>query len=713
MKTQKAIAIIMILASSVLTARVCGDIAYPAILCMLGLLGLRRRFTWDIKPERQVVTSFLLLILAIIFALHAASTSSTTRAAPEQAAGVAWQTVARYFLASMILVLFLGSPQRLPSSLGLFHVATVISAGQALLLDNMYIAFRLSELLSVILAVLYVVAAGESTGTPIPERMGRTFHRLTVGLILAVALNCGWIAGSVLYRHVEVLNYLPVWLGRGRLAESIADGMSHVGFSTSGKLSSLLLIKGDQDPTPALTIKCDDCPGYLRARAFEVYRQSEWYDLSYREAIFPEQNRLFGMYFVGRTNVFRLDETDASECKHMSIRHESQLADAVFTPLGTSFLEAPLNLLLLDDNNIIYAPNSRSGLNYRIGYGKSAYQKTPAGVHRLRMLDVPGQLDPRIYQLASRIFAGCSTTTEKIDAVINYFHTNYTYSLGLDIPPARDKLTHFLLEESTGYCEYFASGAAILLRLAGVPTRYITGFLVTEKDAPSESWVARNMDAHAWAEAWDGERNRWVIVEATVQADWAGASAGEQFGRLGGGIGNTLGQLLDALYWYGLFGPLGWLFKYHNLLASLLALTALFGGTLWLALSRRYYRRRSQREIESRATGNPELVTLHKMLARMDRKVKAAGLWRYLSETLHVFSGRLRSRDSGDGLWTRISDWYLEYANLRYHRTISSQRLQQLHSSLEACGNPTRHSKLVQSSEVWTSGGQNNRMLAQ
>jgi hypothetical protein len=701
-KTQKAIAIIMILASSVLTARVCGDIAYPAILCMLGLLGLRRRFTWDIRPERRAVTSFLLLVLTIIFALHAAYTSSTTRAAPEQAAAVAWQTVTRYFLASMILVLFLGSPQRLPSSLGLFHVATVISAGQGLLLDSMYVAFRLSELLAVILAVLYVAAAGESTPAPplsclarqqrgedagvgIPERMGRTFRRLAVGLILAVALNCGWIAGSVLYRHVEVLNYLPVWLGRGRVAESTVDGMSHVGFSTSGKLSSVLLIKGDQDTTPALAIISDDCPGYLRARAFEVYRQSEWYDLSYREAIFPERNRLFGMYFVGRVNIFRLDQTDASECKHMSIRHESQLADAVFTTLGTSILSAPLNLLLLDDNDIIYAPNSRSGLNYRIGYAKSAYQKAPAGVHRLRMLDIPGELDPRIYQLASRIFAGCSTTSEKIDAVINYFHTNYTYALGLDIPPARDKLTHFLLEESTGYCEYFASGAAILLRLAGVPTRYITGFLVTEKDALSESWVARNMDAHAWAEAWDSERNRWVIVEATIQEDWAGASAAEQLGRLGGGIGNTLGQLLEALYRYGLFGLLGWLFKYHNLLASLLALTALFGGTLWLALSRRYYRRRSQREIESRATGNPERLTLHKMLARMDRKVKTAGLWRHLSETLHAFSGRLRARDSGDGLWTRISDWYLEYANLRYRRTISSQRLQKLHNSLEAC----------------------------
>ncbi|MHC4570185.1 MAG: transglutaminase-like domain-containing protein [Planctomycetota bacterium] len=69
----------------------------------------------------------------------------------------------------------------------------------------------------------------------------------------------------------------------------------------------------------------------------------------------------------------------------------------------------------------------------------------------------------------------------------------------MDIPAGRDKLTHFLLAESTGYCEYFASGAAMLLRMADVPTRYVTGFLVTNRDVETGLWIARSMDAHAWA----------------------------------------------------------------------------------------------------------------------------------------------------------------------------------------------------------------------
>jgi len=705
MKMQKTIAIIMLLISSVLTALVSGDIAYPAILCMLGLLGLQRRFTWDFKPERSVITSLLLLLLAIMFSIHYRYASSPGRLAYVQAAAVAWQTIARYFLASMILILFLGPPDRLPSSLGLFHVAVTISAGQVLLLDDMYITFRLSELFSVILVVLYAVAYAPklqrrsaavrgSRDAPIPKPMGRLRSKASAterhmstpycfrkkagvfafSLILVITANCGWIMSSMLYRHVEVLNYLPVWFWRARVTlESKTDGVALVGFSASGRLSNMLLLKGDQDPTPALSIKSDSSPGYLRARAFEVYRQSEWQNLSYQEAILPEQNMPFGMYFVGRTNIFRLDKKDASTCQYMTVKHESRFANAVFTPLGTSFLEAPFNLMLRDKHDIVYAPKMRTGLNYRIAYTTAARR----GGQPTGMLNIPNHLDPRIRQMADRIFAGCSTTTEKIDAVVNYFRTNYTYVLGLDIPPDRDKLTHFLLEESTGYCEYFASGAAILLRLADVPTRYVTGFLVTEKDEQSDLWVARYMDAHAWAEAWDQERNQWTIVEATVGEDLVTAPAAQELERMGGGT-VTLGQLLQALYQYGLFGVLSWLFESYGLLAGLVLLMSLLGGVLSLALLRYYNRKKSKGLTQTRAVRNPGLATLHKMLTRMDRKVKARGPRRDLSETLHAFSQQLRARDSGDGLWTRISDWYLEYANLRYRRMISSKRLQKL-----------------------------------
>jgi hypothetical protein len=669
----------MIVTSSVLTAWVSHDIAYPVVLCTLGLLGLQRRFTWDIRPERRVIALLLLLFLAIMFVLHYRYVCFGGRVSYNQGPVLAWQTISRYLLASMVLMLFLGTPQRLPSSLGLFHIAVSLSAGQVLLLDDMYIVFRLLELLSVILVVLYAATSRGVVDLPIPRRTAGRSRWLAFGLILVVAANFGWIVSSILYRHVELLNYLPVRLCRQGLAlESATYHTSHVGFSTSGKLSNVLLIKADQDTTPVLRIDCDKSPGYLRARAFAMYRQSEWFDLSNREVLFPEQGRLFGMYVAGGANVFRLQERDPSECEYMTVRHETRLGDALFTPLGTCFLRSPLSLLMRDDDDIVYAGHFSEHLSYRVAYTQSAYRRPPTDTQTRRMLNTPRHLDPRIRQLASKVFADCATTGEKIDAVKDHFRTNYTYSLGLNIPSGRDKLAHFLLHESSGYCEYFASGAAILLRLAGVPTRYVTGFLVTEKDPQGQAWLARNMDAHAWVEAWNQERKEWTVVEATVQEGVAAASTAEQSQSMGSGSGTVLGQILQTLYQYGIIGVLGWLFGYCGLSAGLLILACLLVGALWLVVSRHYRSEKSTDEAQRIGQQRPEIVTLHDILAIVDRKVSTSGARRDLNETLHAFSQRLRTRESGDGLWTRMSDWYLEYGNLRYCGTIAPKPLRQL-----------------------------------
>lgn len=691
MKTQKTIAVTMILASSALTGLVSADFAYPTILCMLGLLGLQRRITWDIKPEKRVITSLLLLLLAIMFAMHYRYGYATSRVVGEQAASLAWQTIARYFLASMILTLFLGAPDQLPFSLGLFHVAVTISAGQVLLLDDLYVAFRLSELFSVILVVLYIVSARGSTDIPVPEHVGRLSRRLAFGLILLITANLGWVASSILYRHVEMLNYLPLWFWSGAAAlDTSSHGQSQVGFSTSGKLSSILMIKGEQDATPMLAIKSDRNPGYLRARAFEYYFRSEWLDRSNKEDFHPEQNGPFGMYFVGRKNLFRLDSSDPSNAREMTIRHESDLADAVFTPLGTLTLHASLPMLMWGSNDIVYNRNIRAGTTYDITYARPPCRKQPTDVQRRQMLDVPSHFDTRVYELAGRIFTDCRTTTDKIDAVIQHFNTNYTYLLGLEIPPDRDKLTHFLLESSTGYCEYFASGAAMLLRMAGVPTRYVTGFLVTHRDAESGLWIARNMDAHAWAEAWDDQLNQWRIVEATPGEDLGLASAANELDQIQGSGGSVLARLMQTLYEYGLFGLPTWLYDSYGLLGGLIPPVVFFGAALCVALIRRHQRNSIEGQMRFAATRSPEIMALHRMLARMDRKVKSAGQQRQISETLNDFSRRLRTRDSGDGLLTRISDWYVEYAQVRYRRTICPKLMQrlteELHDSLRTSG---------------------------
>jgi transglutaminase-like putative cysteine protease len=705
-------AVVMVLSGSLLTAGTSGDITFPAILGMLGLVGLQGRFTWDIRPERRFITALLLLLLAVLFAFHC----RYAYVRGDQAAIFAWQTITRYFLASMTLILFLRRPDRLPPSLGLFHMATALAAGQVLLLDDRYIAFRMTELLGVTLVVFYAAVPGDyrlplgdfgwqarvapgarpPSSVPRPPRLSGASHFV----LLVLAMNIGWVVGSLMYRHVETLNFLPAWFWRGGITlgggfESVAQ----VGFSTSGRLSGLLEIKQDQNPAPVLNIISESSPGYLRARAFDRFAQSEWQEILAREDVFAERSTSFTRFFVAR--LFRVSRREAS--RFMTIRHETALADAMFTPLGVATVEAPFDSLTRDEYEIIRPPSTRGSMAYRVGYASWPPTNPPGAQQMRRMLKPPSQLDPRIQQLADQITAGCHTTAEKIEAVVKHFRTRYTYSLSVETPRNEDKLTYFLLHGTQGYCEYFASGAAILLRCADVPTRYVTGFLVTERGERPDLWFARNMDAHAWVEAWDRERGQWAIVEATVQ-DVVAADAADEASVKGPGRGRIfLAQLLGTLYDYGLFGVFGWLFTFYGPRTGLSLCLSFLGAACGVALLRRH--RRARRTARSASARAAELAILHRMLAAMDRKVKGLGFRRGLQETLQTFADRLRqdagirnlksqirdscgARPASAGLQS-IADWYLAYADLRYARAPDPgrpdaqrrSRIEQLHQS--------------------------------
>ena len=114
----------------------------------------------------------------------------------------------------------------------------------------------------------------------------------------------------------------------------------------------------------------------------------------------------------------------------------------------------------------------------------------------------------------------------------------------------------------------------------------------------------------------------------------------------------------------------------YRLIGVGVIVSTLSGGTLWWLLLRRH--RRAAGRTRAGTTPNPDVVALHKALARMDRKVRAAGPRRGLTETLHAFAQRLRGQGDNRGVWTRIADWYLDYADLRYCRTIPSERLRHL-----------------------------------
>lgn len=137
-------------------------------------------------------------------------------------------------------------------------------------------------------------------------------------------------------------------------------------------------------------------------------------------------------------------------------------------------------------------------------------------------LRVPRLIDTnRLRKLAEKIMPGDLEPREKVQKLIGYFASSgFAASVAQDaIEDAiegqlrMNSIEKFLFASKSGHCELFATSAALLLRMRGVPTRLITGFRIST--GPSGSALAvRTGDAHAWLEYFDPEQG-WRVYDPT------------------------------------------------------------------------------------------------------------------------------------------------------------------------------------------------------
>jgi len=102
-----------------------------------------------------------------------------------------------------------------------------------------------------------------------------------------------------------------------------------------------------------------------------------------------------------------------------------------------------------------------------------------------------------------------------INEVLRWFNQEeFFYSL--EAPPlGRNMADEFLFDLRTGYCEYYASSFAILMRAAGIPTRIVTGYQGGYWQENGGYLLVRQSDAHAWNEVWlDGQG--WMRIDPTA-----------------------------------------------------------------------------------------------------------------------------------------------------------------------------------------------------
>ncbi len=141
---------------------------------------------------------------------------------------------------------------------------------------------------------------------------------------------------------------------------------------------------------------------------------------------------------------------------------------------------------------------------------------------------VPTNLLPRLTRLCQE--HPLENLEEITTFILCTLHSSAVYTLTPGWAPwNEDAAEYFLFEGGRGYCEHFASAAALMYRLYGIPARYATGYLVSPEDFEQQEnggWktIVTDESAHAWVEIFLPEYG-WTPVEATPSTEGRSAAA--------------------------------------------------------------------------------------------------------------------------------------------------------------------------------------------
>jgi hypothetical protein len=120
----------------------------------------------------------------------------------------------------------------------------------------------------------------------------------------------------------------------------------------------------------------------------------------------------------------------------------------------------------------------------------------------------------RLRAWLDQTLAGATNSVAQARGLERLLRDNFTYQLGAPELNRLNPTEDFLLNQRTGHCERFASALAYLLRLQGIPSRVVIGFVASSRNLFAGGYNVRFKDAHAWTEAWFPERG-WVQFDAT------------------------------------------------------------------------------------------------------------------------------------------------------------------------------------------------------
>jgi hypothetical protein len=266
---------------------------------------------------------------------------------------------------------------------------------------------------------------------------------------------------------------------------------------------------------------------YWRAMALDYYDGERW----------VKQERSRG---VGRRELVRLHPDDQGAFEPRVISSDTDLIEQIIyiDSLDTQYLFGldEMKRVVGDFGGLSWDPNDKSWIARLIrekSFRYSAYSLPPDfdreelrrstdvyddAVRTLYIEQLPSNLDPRIYALASEITARADNPYDKAVAVESHLRSNFLYSLAAPAGTNEAPLEFFLFQTGVGHCEFFATAMAVLLRCSGVPARLASGFRGGQWNEISRFYSIRQDYAHVWVEVFFPESG-WVPFDPSPATD--------------------------------------------------------------------------------------------------------------------------------------------------------------------------------------------------
>lgn len=385
---------------------------------------------------------------------------------------------------------------------------------------------------------------------------------------------------------------------------------SHLSYGSISKLKSsgdIILRVQTADAVPAL----------LKNASYGLYGKETWYS-----------NQAFDYLVVSKFG-WELMEPPKNESNHAKIEFYLPKEKGLLPqPYGSYRVTGP-SIYELEQNSsgITRIINGASLISYDIFYDFSLSKST----------DTPNQKNTIIGSKEKAVMTQITdkweleflTDRERVEAVEEFFLDGFSYSLSLD---GRGQfstvLENFLLGNKVGYCELFATATTLMLRNIGVPSRYVTGYMVAEKSNFENKYIVRDRHAHAWSEAYvDG---RWIPVD-TTPGDWFAMENGER---------SLIQQLSDILSYFKLQ------YDHFRIRTEQNYVKVLSGITIFLAaiLIFRIYRRMNAKNIPpERSLELKEFTAIDSPLYDIEEQLQKIGIARYTDETFLAWAERINS----------------------------------------------------------------------